>query len=419
MKKIDIAPFWRRLLAAIMDMSFFALLFVLLMMLVMNPIVNSTMGYQSEMLRGYQYQTASHLYVLRQVIDVSTGEERIIEVKDYTEQIKSGGETTISSINLVDKENIYYLKHVKYYYCNYLTGKDIDLPNDTETKHYDMVLDNFVSPNYDKEMEVDGVKVLPINYYTDEWFNNNILSFGKEDQIYELDGENNYVIKQSYINAHTDASKSEEENQKTIDSAVKNYLKVIVYNAQGHLYYQDYYQSVNHNVTVAQYVEALIPFFFSLAVVYLLFPLIFKDGETLGKITMKVGLVNKNGYQVSKGQVVLRFLFFTLEIALSTFVIGFGFTSIATLGLGIFVLLILTLVNKNKRALHDFVSGTLVIDKRTSVFFKNKDEEDRFTKEVDEETNRIKSIEVENPHIIQVGDQIIDENIKKEIEEKK
>ena len=52
------------------------------------------------------------------------------------------------------------------------------MPNDREGKHYDMVNDHFVSPDYQEN--VKDTTNLPKDYYTENWFNKEILKVETE-----------------------------------------------------------------------------------------------------------------------------------------------------------------------------------------------------------------------------------------------
>lgn len=418
MKTINIPNFAKRLFAAILDALFFAFIFFLLYAFALDPIVNSMMGKTANIVLGYQYQTASHLYVLCQVVDSGSGETIAIEVKDYSEKISNTQEQAITAIVLrSEKDSSYLLSHMKYYYCSYKTGLNIELPNDTASKHYDMVTDNFVAPNYNDEIEVEGVKKLPKDIYTEDWFNSTILEIGSKNAIYQLDGASEYVLTDSFKNKHTDASKTEEENKANIEKEARIYVANKIYDATKDLYEQPFMKMVNSNVNGARVVQIIVSYYISFALVYILFPLIFRNGETLGKKTMHICLVNKKDYQVTKPQMLLRSLVLMAEFSLCSFIIGVGPTSLATLGVGLFVLLIATLLIKNNKAPHDLAAGTLVIDAKTSVFFENASEEERAVNKLQENMDKYKSNKVENKNIIQVGSKIIDESIKKELEE--
>ena len=120
-----------------------------------------------------------------------------------------------------------------------------------------------------------------------------------------------------------------------------------------------------------------------------------------------------------KRQILFRQLVLFAEVSLSLFIVGFGLTSIATLGVGGVIILIVILFNKQRKAPHDFAAMTLPIDIKTSVFFSNAKEEDRHVKKVQENIDKHHSYEPENVNIIQVGSKIVNEDLKKKIDKKR
>jgi uncharacterized RDD family membrane protein YckC len=143
----------------------------------------------------------------------------------------------------------------------------------------------------------------------------------------------------------------------------------VYYNALNHHYHQSFANllratyslySTTYPLAVAVPLAALI--------FYLLFPLLFADGETLAKKLLGLGLVNRYGFKVSKAQIVLRQLPSILIISLP-----FLFLSPLQSGALIFGLLGISyafvLFDKEHRALHDFWGLTRVIDTKESLFF--------------------------------------------------
>lgn len=115
------------------------------------------------------------------------------------------------------------------------------------------------------------------------------------------------------------------------------------------------------NLALSSFIGTIVP--------WLLIPLFVGHGRSVGKFMTGLAVVNKEGYQVSKGQVVIRFLVFAIvETALNfhLFFIPLFLTS------GILT------ITHNNRAFHDLVSKTYVVNARTSRIFKNKDDEEAF-----------------------------------------
>lgn len=127
---------------------------------------------------------------------------------------------------------------------------------------------------------------------------------------------------------------------------------------------------------------------------YFVMPIIFKNGKTVGKLVMGIGLVNKLGYEVTIPQLIMRF-FFPLVVVLGLLIVG---GSAFVIGIGLFVLVSYTLVifTKEHKAIHDYLAGTVEIDTKRSVWFKNAIEEAENT----EKTNAMPQIEVEKPDLV-------------------
>ncbi|MFA5480964.1 MAG: RDD family protein [Bacilli bacterium] len=152
------------------------------------------------------------------------------------------------------------------------------------------------------------------------------------------------------------------------------------------------YKTLEYQATLWQILIPEVTAIFLVAIlVYFVMPLILKNGKTVGKYIMSIGLVNKLGYDVSIPQLVLRF-FFPLVVVIGLLIIG-GVTF--ALGTGLFVLVSYTLVifTKEHKAIHDFLAGTVAIESKKSVWFKNATEEAKYTEKI----NAMKYVEIEKP----------------------
>lgn len=104
--------------------------------------------------------------------------------------------------------------------------------------------------------------------------------------------------------------------------------------------YQEIYQSYNEKLLIW-------PALISVMGLIVLLPSLNKDGKTLGKFIFKISTVNPNLEQSNKLQIFMRQFFFVISTV--TFI-------------PIFVSLVLCLLNKDGRALHDYLSMTRLID---------------------------------------------------------
>lgn len=398
LSKYESAPIAKRLFAAIMDATVFIFVFFCLAFLVMWPIINEAMGYKETIALGRRYQLASHLFFAEQKDE--NDKYVVLDVKDTNGDLSSYHQEVLYFYDTNDLN--FYTSHIYYYYHNYKTGVDIELPKPTEEKTFDPILDHFVSPDY--QTKINGV--LPVNFYTNDWFSKYILRIGETDSFFKID-----TSKDKYLDSIVlidDAKKDD----------AKNFLKDAARDAVKDLYYSSYYQDIEKKVEHLQLFMFIPSFLVSFGVFYYLFPLIFKDGATLGKKVMHVAVISFDGYSAKKRQIILRETILLLGTAFSAVVIGIGMTSLATMSLGALILFIITMFSKVKRSPHDFAAYTIAIDANTSVWFDDPSDEARHEEELKKNMSKYNKY-VENKNLIQVGTEILDEDLKKEVEASK
>jgi len=138
-------------------------------------------------------------------------------------------------------------------------------------------------------------------------------------------------------------------------------------------------------------VPVAIAILFAFIIFYFLIPMLFKNGETLGKKIMHTNLVNKLGYQYSKLQLIPRFLFPLFLVLAVIFLFGITMLSFMVISIGTLASYLVTIFTKEHKALHDYFAGTLVVDTRASTWFNNAKEEEETQKQVDEYVENIQS----------------------------
>lgn len=395
----------KRVFSGILDGVLFAFLSILLALWVFTPIANSAMGYEQYQLLGTQYQIASHLYVYYQ--QTTDNNFEVIEAKDFTEKLDTSKAFQIVPIYQHTGTNSkFYLEHVYYYYHSFLTnGPDVELPNPSGTRVYDPVNDHFVSPHYNEK--VKDTNLLPIEYYTDDWIAENVFNLkNNESEYFVRDTSKIKFVDQMIVKEGVD------------NNALVNFLKERAYSTNNDLYNSDYFVSINNNIKGIQIFLIIPSVTISYMIFFMLVPLLFANGETFGKKFNKLAIISMSGYKVKKSQIVFRQLVLYLCLMLFSFMIGVGLTSIATLFAGIAILFLITLTNKHKRCVHDFAAFTMEVDAAKSVWFESANKEEKVYKELEEKMAKYSKNKVENKNIIQIGDQIVDEQLKREIEEK-
>ena len=133
-----------------------------------------------------------------------------------------------------------------------------------------------------------------------------------------------------------------------------------------------FHSKIDRVVTLEKYfsyvmaIEVIVGVLVGSIINYYVFPLIFRRNRyTLGRLTYKIGLVNKDVLHVSFGQFTLRFLIiFFLEIALS----------FVTFGTPIIFSFTMSLVTKKKQYFHDYLLGIEEVDLQDNQVYYSKDE---------------------------------------------
>ncbi|MDY2724229.1 MAG: RDD family protein [Candidatus Onthovivens sp.] len=133
-----------------------------------------------------------------------------------------------------------------------------------------------------------------------------------------------------------------------------------------------FHSKIDRVVTLEKYfsyvmaIEVIVGVLVGSIINYYVFPLIFRRNRyTLGRLTYKIGLVNKDVLHVSFGQFTLRFLIiFFLEITLS----------FVTFGIPIIFSFTMSLVTKKKQYFHDYLLGIEEVDLQDNQVYYSKDE---------------------------------------------
>lgn len=146
--------------------------------------------------------------------------------------------------------------------------------------------------------------------------------------------------------------------------------------------YKEHYASCSRIVSLFSFVSYVITFLLC----YFLPSLLFKEGQTIGMFVFKAAVINKDGLEVSKGEILLRNLvsFFSCfpVMLFSCFFAGglnsgwmYPLISVNGIGLSFFNITIVLfavsianalfmLIRKDRRSLTELASSTVVIDKR-------------------------------------------------------
>lgn len=239
----------------------------------------------------------------------------------------------------------------------YLFNNDITLNNNANI--YFSRLEIFYTSSYRETNYPDtGFEYQNSSYYQEDVaFNyfNTVLKQGDESSLFtfnEVDGYTTYAFKDTLSNKEkNDAWNSlygiAIENLKTSTKYIEAQSKIN--------------QFVMFNLTISAFTGTIIP--------SLLIPLFLGHGRSLGKFMTGLAVVDIEGFQIKKWQVIVRFLVFGIfEIALNFYLL--------------FIPLLLTsaavTITRKLQALHDLASKTYVVDAKKSRIFKNAEDEEKY-----------------------------------------
>lgn len=244
-------------------------------------------------------------------------------------------------------------------------------------KKYQEYCDELVSTNlYLYYEEINGVSMISSNYdekLTIFYQNNEIgvtledynkIKYEHSDQYVDENGEKleePYFILQedkTYVENIYDYSVDGEGNQTKIENSKRKaalnkfYIQLVKENISK-VEKIERIQVLTRHLSALETLSFLCSLIPAVLVTYLLFPMIFKDGNTLGKKILQMRVVDMTrGGNASKFKLFVRFIFSSL-INLVFAYYSFGLTLI--------VQLIILIFSKNHQMLHDFISKTCVV----------------------------------------------------------
>ena len=140
-------------------------------------------------------------------------------------------------------------------------------------------------------------------------------------------------------------------------------------------------------------VICLVSTFIAYAILEFAVPMIFKNGQTLGKKLFSIGVIRTNTVKASPFVLFVRMLFgkFTIETVLPLFVLimmFFGIVGIVgpVVILGLVLLeIIAVLATRTRSAVHDLISDTCVVDMSTQMIFESEQALIDYKKKIHEE----------------------------------
>ena len=330
-------------------------------------------------------------------------------INDYNQEIVDSGLMKLEKNELVPYEYVSYENYQEMFYKFY----NIYYHKQTE-KEYDVYWFNvFIYGQKDE-----------LNKYTEKELNDRpalMKVVGSSLFTYAKEGEETKYNQFAIPRASENNTKELSEYDKTelrqyfyiSDKEAKDNEKATTYR---YMYYyaladitslsklqNDYNKYALYGVTLPLVVAIIVTFM----IFYFVIPLIFKNGETIGKKVMHVCLVNKLGYQYKRIQLLPRVLFPMLLTTIIVFFAGFSMWAFAGVSVVLLISFIFTIFTKDNKAIHDFFAGTLVVDAKQSTWFKDANEEEKAEKDVEDYVSQVqanndaltdKNIIYTNPH---------------------
>lgn len=223
-------------------------------------------------------------------------------------------------------------EHVKYFYTNYIRHEDGEDPQYWYNTHILFVED------------VKGIYKDKITYPQEiifEWVNKEDLTLGVKHKDGYQSETFNFFYRSAYATAVTTLSLT--------DPTIGAIRAMTWGNIRAAMY--------------ASMLATLIPCF--------IVPISLKNGKTVGKLVTKLVVLTDEGYEYKKYKHIFRYLsFYIIEV----------FGGVVTIGLTLILTTTLTLFTKKRRALHDYISFSVVADEVNSVFYKDEAEELEYQK---------------------------------------
>lgn len=206
-----------------------------------------------------------------------------------------------------------------------------------------------------------------------------IQSPSKEGKsIWEYQVENNQKSYQKpaipvaslYLSSDRSKGLSEMGKQVTLSFYYDANKQNCYYNAGNDLFHRPYYLSaVETYKTLTTVIPLTMAIGISSLVFYLVFPLVFRDGQTLGKKIMHLAVIRNDDFSSSRPQIVLRQLPTILFVTILFVFFAWNIAAIISLGL-LMVSYALAIFTPNNRAAHDYFAFTKVVDDKESIFHK-------------------------------------------------
>lgn len=337
----------KRICAAMVDFILSLVLGMLIANFVFTPIANKTAHLDTK-----QAEYREELFDLGVIVLTKTVDKDIVIAYDYSS----------------NKEDVEAAKNNKDYQYAYITSVTIN--------------DTFKAENFEFYVNHIYEAISDSSYYIQQKKDNTkLFDYNEETNVATFKADASSDDKVEWITSMYNGVTSRE--------AFKNYHdgKIIKLSSD-----------INMTSRIISYSAMLVAIF----LFYFVIPLLLKDGQTLGKKCLALGVVNKaDGFAVTNLNLFIRFLsFFVIEYLLSSFLM-YG---------PLLISLIVMILNKKGQSIHDLLARTMVVDKNTYIIYKNQEE---YNVHLEKENNIV------NAEVNEVETQDVTTNIESHQEENK
>ena len=241
-----------------------------------------------------------------------------------------------------------YVGTLEYYYLCYLSGDQSKVKEGFE-------------PSKDRHETYDVA-----------WFNKNILEIDETS-------ETSYFVYQK-SDEEVDDSKIGVKNPNVDESVVLEF--VARQYSKGALFDFNDLESIaeaNSKLAFFATLGVVLAIFTSGIIIYIVMPIILKNGQSVGKKVFKLGLADSDGYKMSNKALIMRYMPFTvIDFSLILLYLINLYVALTVIIIVFLVSFALAMSSPKKMSLHDYVSRTIVIDFVGSVIFDNPIDEEAY-----------------------------------------
>lgn len=366
-KDIVYASLFKRVIAIIMDIVLFFAIFSFLFWPAIDGSID--LGFHNKQIKKQMedLQFRSGLFV-----DLSKNQDKSVVSQIDSNVLSDGnGYFTFDSYKT-------YVKALNYFYLysdysDYFWSKKIENPSELASFDKNKWFNEEIL-NIGKDEKFDAF------YYESGNVSEEAVTFTLDENKNILSYEVHVLVKDTITFNNQKYTRNGDENAKNQDYII-SYLKFFteskVYDGEYLISLQYFKERPTYNSlykwlsSVARY-NAYISMIPACLICFFLFPMIFKNGETLGMKAMHLGYVNVEEYQVGRGQVLVKKLYVCTELYIATL----------TFLLIYLVDYLVMIFTKKHRSIGDLIAGTIMIDTKNSVWFYNKEVEEKLIERI-------------------------------------